>query len=50
MDRKALTREEGIGSRAQVEDFMLVTMVDRSVSEISVKNVSESLGSNGGLG
>lgn len=27
--RRALTREEGIWSRAPVEDFMLVIMVDR---------------------
>lgn len=35
---QVLTRDEGIGSRTQVEDLMLVTMVDRSVTEISVKD------------
>lgn len=42
---KALTRKEGIGSRAHVEDFMRVT---RSVSAISLKDVSEWLGRSGG--
>lgn len=44
---KALTRKEGIGSRAHVEDFMLVT---RSVSAISLTDVNEWLGSSEGLG
>ena len=34
-----VSRKEEIGSRAQIEDFMLVTMEDWSVSVISLKDV-----------
>ena len=39
--RQALTRWVGIGSRAQVEDFMEVTMEERSDCEIRLKDESE---------
>ena len=49
MGRQALTREEGMGSRAEVEDFMLATVEDRSESVIGLKDVRGWLGGRGGL-
>lgn len=46
--RQALTKEEGRGSRAQVEVFMQCTIEERSVSVIKLKDESEWLGSRGG--
>ena len=46
--RQALTREEGMGSRAQVEVFMLETIKERSVSVTGLKDESEWLGGRGG--
>ena len=46
--RQALTREEGRGSRAQVEVFMLETIKERSVSVTGLKDESEWLGGRGG--
>jgi len=46
--RQALTMEEGRGSRAQVEVFMLETMEERSVLVIELKDESEWIGGGGG--
>ena len=46
--RQALTREEGRGSRAQVEVFMLETIKERSVSVTGLKHEREWLGGRGG--
>ena len=46
--RQALTREEGRGSRAQVEVFMLENMKERSASVTGLKDEREWLGGKGG--
>lgn len=48
--RQSLTREEGMGSRAQVVGFILVTKESRSDSVMGVKDESGWSGGGGSVG